>query len=484
MKSAKNNKPVDIAIIGCGFCGTITAINLLNDKDANLHIHMIDGGTAFAKGVAYDPHTESLLLNVPNSRMSAFPDIPDNFMQWLKKKASPAQQTDDLATGFSPRKFYGDYLNDLWLNAINNLGPNKKVTVYNNFTVDIVENGEVLYVQFENAPVLTVDAAILATGIDHQAVPAGLDETMLKSKQYYADPWKKNAVKNTNESGDVLVIGNGLTMVDTVIGLRENGFKNSIHTISPRGYRLMRWQDGKTPAASINWTEIVETDASLLNLFKIFNKHRKEALKNDWSILPVFDALRPHLQKIWQSFTLAEQQKFARFLRSHWGNIRHRLPVNMFDTIDAMRKEGKLITYSGKIGAIIQLENELDVALDLGEQQKRIRVQRIINCTGPESNISKSGNPLLNNLARKGLIGSPANAIGINTNVDNYRVINTSGQGKARLFAIGGNIKGMLWESTAVPELRLQTQKLARHILADIANWHKQEEQVSGHIRD
>ena len=478
LTSAENNQPVHIAIVGCGFCGTLTAIHLLKDEDAQLHIHMIDKGPTLAKGVAFDPHTDNLLLNVPNGRMSAFPDVPDDFMQWLKKNSGPGHQTEILATAFSPRQLYGAYLNDLWIDGLNNCGANKKVTVYHNLAVDITENGNRLYVQLENHPGLTVDAAILATGIDHQAVPAGVDEELLKSKHYFGDPWKKQAVKGTDATDDILVIGNGLTMVDTVIGLRENGFKQTIHTVSPRGYCLMRWHDDKTPCAAINWPDIIAQDTSLLNLFKTFNKHRKMAIKQGQSILSAFDSLRPHLQKIWQSFTLKEQQQFARYLRSHWGNIRHRLPVKMYDTIDAMRRSGELKTHSGKITAIKQGDNKIAVTLGLGTDTVQIMVQRIINCTGPESNIINSGNPLLSNLARKGLISPPANGIGINTDVDSYRVVNTKGQQSINLFAIGGNIKGMLWESTAVPELRVQAQKLAQYISADITAWRGQGEEA------
>jgi hypothetical protein len=35
---------------------------------------------------------------------------------------------------------------------------------------------------------------------------------------------------------------------------------------------------------------------------------------------------------------------------------------------------------------------------------------------------------------------------------------------------MGSNLKGELWESTAVSELRLQAQKLAQFILSNIKN--------------
>jgi hypothetical protein len=41
------------------------------------------------------------------------------------------------------------------------------------------------------------------------------------------------------------------------------------------------------------------------------------------------------------------------------------------------------------------------------------------------------------------------------------------------MFTLGGNLKGMLWESTAVPDLRIQTRRLALHISAVIKEKNK-----------
>ncbi len=94
MLLANTDRPLNIAIIGGGFCGVLTAINLLQDSDRRLHIHIINKEYDVAKGVAYNPHTAGLLLNVPNMGMSAFPDIPDHFLQWLRER-NPAGYAEE-----------------------------------------------------------------------------------------------------------------------------------------------------------------------------------------------------------------------------------------------------------------------------------------------------------------------------------------------------------------------------------------------------
>ena len=42
MALAETDKPMKIAIIGGGFCGILTAINLLRDREQRLHIHIVN----------------------------------------------------------------------------------------------------------------------------------------------------------------------------------------------------------------------------------------------------------------------------------------------------------------------------------------------------------------------------------------------------------------------------------------------------------
>jgi uncharacterized NAD(P)/FAD-binding protein YdhS len=56
--------------------------------------------------------------------------------------------------------------------------------------------------------------------------------------------------------------------------------------------------------------------------------------------------------------------------------------------------------------------------------------------------------------------------IGIAADPDTYRVRRSDGALHARLFTIGPNLKGELWESTAVNELREQARHLAQGLVS------------------
>ena len=97
--------------------------------------------------------------------------------------------------------------------------------------------------------------------------------------------------------------------------------------------------------------------------------------------------------------------------------------------------------------------NDLDIEVVLRDADGRESVQAgelVINCTGPESRISRTAMPLFNNLLRKGLLSSDELDMGVQVD-DEFAVINSDGQRSELLFAIGPLLRGSLWETTGCP---------------------------------
>jgi len=305
----------------------------------------------------------------------------------------------------------------------------------------------------------------LATGNVIPALPAGLPAAFGNSKRYFGNPWKKACVEIQDPKTDVLIIGNGLTMVDTVIGLVEHGFKCNIHTISPNGYQLKPASDANPSYPDADIKALMQNKPSLLTIVSYLNKHRKIAVDSNRSFLPVIDAFRPYSQQTWQRLSFGEKKRFLKYFSNAWNTVRHRLPVMMYAFMEKMQTEKRLFTNRGGIISINETNNKVIVTLNCGGEIRTLGVQSVINCTGPGSNLSKSANKLLRNIASKALICPDALNMGINADPETGMVITADGCCNPNLYAIGGNLKGMLWESTAVPELRTQAKMLAAHLL-------------------
>ena len=74
-------------------------------------------------------------------------------------------------------------------------------------------------------------------------------------------------------------------------------------------------------------------------------------------------------------------------------------------------------------------------------------------------------NDLFRNLFERGLVRPDELDMGIEVTPD-FAVVDQNGRPSDYLFAIGPLLKGTLWETTAVPELRAQTHQVAQALLA------------------
>ncbi len=471
-------QPLQITIIGGGFCGAITAVNLLRDNTQSLHINIINKGNPIARGVAYSPNSSSLLLNVPSGKMSAFPDEPDHFVNWLKKQPEfRGIANEDLADGFAPRELYGNYLTHLWQEALKTREQNSVLTVYEDYAYNVVEADDRYYIYLKNNPVLASDVVVLATGNALPRLPSGVPVAFSMGPKYFGDPWTIDSIGKLDPGGDVLIIGNGLTMADTVVALVEAGFKNTIYTVSPHGYNINIFKENKAPYEDRDTGSLQLNNSGLSGLLATLNKHRRSAQASESSAYLIVDSLRPYTQQIWLSFSLEEKRLFLKYLRHLWGSARHRLPANTHNLIAGLYATDQLITYKGKVVKVIDDDDLVLVTLDCGGELKLLTVQRIINCTGPESNPKLSSNALLRTLAASGLICADDLGMGIKANPSDGCIISLSGEHKPNLFTIGSNLKGILWESTAVPELSVQAKNLAA-LLAEKARLHQLDSQM------
>ncbi len=297
---------------------------------------------------------------------------------------------------------------------------------------------------------LIADYVVLATGNSLPRNPAIINKNYYSSPTYFRNPWTIESVLHLDPDKPVLIIGNGLTMVDTVIGLIEHGFKNKIYSVSTNGFGVLAHRH-----FGVSYTGLVkelENRFELQRLVGIVNKHIKKVRKLGISAGPVIDSLRPYSHKIWQSFTLEEKKQFISKFRHMWGVARQRLQVFIYDIFEKLRIERQLIIYEGRLIDITEINNDVTVTFYNAKKksEETLSVQRVINCTGPETSIYKTLNPLLKKLAEKGIISSDPLELGINTDITTYNIINKDGEKSEAIFTLGTNLKGLLWETIAV----------------------------------
>jgi len=456
-----------IGIIGGGFSGTMTAVQLINNTIEPIEITIINERETFNKGVAFSPYSKKHLLNVSTAKMSAFADDPNHFLDWVMKQS--AYQNKDktiIANSFLPRYLYGQYLTDIWKETIHSKNAGKvKINIIEAYVIDLDVDETTVSVVLSDNESLTFDACVIASGNNIPGNPKIKNTSFFNSKKYFQNPWNIDCVSNTNSKKPILIIGNGLTMVDTVSGLLEHGFDNEIYSISPNGFNILPHRH-----SGIKYTNLIEElkeDATLYDITKLFNKHIKLIREFGLSAEPIIDSLRPFTQRIWQKLTVNEKRLFMSRLRHLWGVARHRIPLQIHDKMQHLRIEGKLKIFAGRLIDISETPDSVKVEFysKNHKQKEEINVSRVINCTGPETDLMLLEKSFLKNCLMKGIITQDELKLGINADTETYQLVDRNGNKHANLFTLGSNLKGMLWETTAVNELRTQAEQLAKIIL-------------------
>lgn len=432
-----------IAIIGAGFSGSLLAINLLrhDGPDATL----IERGPAFAKGTAYTTRHAAHLLNVRAGNMSAFPDDPDHFVRWLGRRGLGE------ASSFVPRSVYGSYLAELLAETAKRAAGRLKLIQGEAVGIDV--SADAAAVTLADGRLLDVDAAVVALGNLPPHAPPGFDPDRLGPDRYVADPWAGPVGDGLRDGDSVLLLGTGLTMVDVALALVDGGFRGRILALSRRG--LIPRPHG--PAGSSgDLKERPTTRAS-----QLLRAVRARADTDGWRA--AVDELRPHTQRLWRAASHAERARFLRHLRPWWDVHRHRLAPEVAARIKVLVGTGMLTVYAGKLMQLDPVAEGVRVGWrsrgSAGIEQATVR--RVVNCTGPQGDLARSPEPLLQNLLRAGRARADAFGLGLDVD-DQSRLVDAAGLAQPQLYAVGPMTRGAFWEITAVPDIRQQVWSLAR----------------------
>ncbi|MEH2072214.1 MAG: FAD/NAD(P)-binding protein [Nostoc sp.] len=451
--------PVTIAIIGGGFSGSLVAANLLRHATTPLSIKLIERNSEVGKGVAYSTPMDCHLLNVPASKMSAFADEPNHFLDWLHSNGHESV----TASTFVARRVYGDYVQATLKAAQIDAAANVQLERIFDEAIAIETKSSSTLIYLNSGQYLDVQKAVLALGNFPAIMPkpiASLDP------QYLKDAWSSNAIADLNPEDTILLVGTGLTMADTVVALHQQGFQGKIHSVSRHGLMPYGHKSTTPYPAFIDVETAPKTARGLLHTVR---QELRLALSQGQDWRGVIDAIRPVTQQLWQALPSPEQKRFLRHVKAYWEVHRHRIAEEIAAVLDAAMESGQLTHYPGRIQSCQQLENGVDVKICERRTHKDIvlRVNRIINCTGTNCDYRRLQHPLVASLQEQRLIRPNSLSIGIDT-AANGALIDADGKASQMLYTLGTPRKGNLWETTAVGEIRVQAASLAQELLKSL----------------
>jgi len=444
-----------VAIIGGGFTGATLAAQLLRKSGGSVSVFLIERAARLGRGVAYSTECSEHLLNVRVRNMSAYPEDPEHFLEWARLNHAPGVSPDD----YLPRQLYGQYVASVLQREIER-HPGHVEHVQDE-AVSITRVGGTAEIRLRSGRTLFADKVVLALGNFPPGDPRLAGRTP-HSLRYVANPWKASALGDVSHDKNVLLVGSGLTSVDVAITLRDLGFRGTIHFLSRHG--LLPQEHKATAPWPPFWTE--QSPRTVRGLLRLIRTQVEAAEKAGSGWRAVMDSLRPFTQTIWRSLSFSERRRFLRHVRPYWDAHRHRVAPAIGARLAPQIQEGQIEVVAGRIKSYAEDSDGVEVTYRDREsgQVERLHVDRVINCTGPEGDCRKVGDHLLTDLMRRKLAWPDPLFLGLEVSAD-AALIDANGETSDLLYAIGPVRKGSLWESIAVPELRVQASELAAHLL-------------------
>jgi uncharacterized NAD(P)/FAD-binding protein YdhS len=440
----------DAAIVGGGLAGTTVAAELALLAPANFRLLLIAANEP-GPGRAYSAPSERLYMNGTALAMSAVSGDKRHLVRWLRTQPEQA---------LIPRAQFGRYLAERFREA---LARRPDFEVVRGGAVDLLAEGEGFAITDASGNRYRARNVVLALG-NFPPDDSFLPQTLREYRGFVSDPWRFDPPEALE--GDVLVIGSGLTAMDAVALLEERRLRGSVHLVSRHALLplvenpLARELDLKTLG--------LRTDSPGALLRSLRSAAREHVARGgDWR--DVVESMRATTPSIWRQWTQRDRQRFLRHLQTYWAIHRYRVPPETAAAFARLDAAGRIHRHRGSIaGARAATGGSLDVAIAQSGKRLDVGISWALNCTGPNGDYRRVGDPLVRNLLRRGIVRCDPLHLGLEA-TPQLRLIGSNGRAHEALFALGPPVRGLWYETTAVPETREQAAYIAREIGVDLA---------------
>lgn len=429
-------------------------------------------------GVAYGTPCPDHFLNVRAAGMSAVAGDPDHLLSWLRgpgREAAKRWGAVAAPEAFLPRGLYAEYARARLRTAAEDAAAGVRLDVAvaeamavepgaapaGRSAADRSNSGAAHGVVLSDGPDLPADHVILALGNTAPRNPTDHPFPFYRRPRYVRDPWSERALSGLSPDAAVLIVGTNLTMIDLVVALARRQHRGAIHAVSrhgllPREHGVPAATGSAPPGSPPKRQTIRELSRAL----------RLASGKDGLAWRAAVDAIRPRAQELWMGFSEGERRRFLRHARPYWEVHRHRaVPANLRDA-ERLLAAGQLRIHAGRVDRF----EETDAAVTAwvrprGEEGLReLRVDRVLNATGPEGDYRAAGIPVVERLFQDGMARPGPLGLGLDATREGA-LLSLGGRPSSVLSTLGPPLRGVLWETTAVPEIREQARRLAERLL-------------------
>ncbi|EST33752.1 FAD/NAD(P)-binding protein [Streptomyces roseochromogenus] len=491
-----------LAIVGGGGAATALLAALTREQLPDIDVTVFESAKDIGPGRAYHPDSDSALLNVPVGRMSLLPDMPGDFLEWVTTQVA-ANGTAIRAAGpqdFLPRRLFGEYLaaraDDIVGRMADHGRPVRVVTAAVT-RASIGPESICLHTddgrQFDGQ-----DRLVLCVGTGGPVDVHGLDG----HAGYIQDPyplWDRLAA--VPKTAHVLVLGTGLTAVDTVLFLLENGHRGGITMASRTGLLpavrtnvpppRLRHLSREAMSGALA-TDPVMTCARLMALVskeiraagaepgramadadpsEPFACRLKRQLRQARDGLGVWQSIvvqgtLDSIEQIWHAMPGPERQLFL----SHWHQRYHSLlspmPPRTAARLLAAAEEGRLHVRRG-VSGVHERQDALP-RFSVSTAEGRMTADVVVNTIRPNAAaVPETAVPLVDSLVRSGAARMHRFG-GLDVDPGTNRLITAPGLEEPRAYALGHLTAGVHYYTSSMLMIGRRARVIADQFLAEL----------------
>ncbi len=451
------------AIIGNGAAAvSMLGALLCRCSDASIEVDWYCGAAATTpRGIAFGTTSPRHLLNVRAGGMALLPSQPDAFVDFAREHLPGVSETD-----FLPRALYGDFLQAQMhqlLGQAQQAGiPVRRIPE----TVQAVrpENDAGGVLVTAGSQTTRHDAAVLALGVLPARPLGAVSHNAVASGAYVVDPWSFMAAPATAPGPrELVIVGMGLSAVDVALELAARWPQMHLTMISRHG-RLPAAHGVQPPVRYERADALVQTMLDNPQL-RQWTRLVREAMARSADWRSVMDALRPRTVELWLRLSTAERGLFLRHLRWAWDSARHRMAPPVAAAMAALEADGRLTRVAGRLLQVDVGASGLDLMFRRRGHAdiETMSAERVIQTTGLEGDLSHAAHPLVRQLMDQHQVLVDPLGLGFQAETDG-RLRHRHGSWP-QLYALGSLMRGVLWESLAMPDIRQQADQVARQML-------------------
>jgi uncharacterized NAD(P)/FAD-binding protein YdhS len=478
--------PKTLTIIGMGACGVAAfaeaVTRLCYDPGDGWTIHLVERDDELARGLAFGTEQPGHRLNTESRLMGLYDRESGHFRTWLEaRRAAAGTPLDPDGVEYPERREYRLYMQEVLDQALDQARrAGIDVRIHHQEAVSIEGDHDAATITFPDGSTIATDVVLLTIGTPDPDRFA----TLNGKPGYFDSPYPADRMtRGIDGDQSVVILGSGLSAIDAVMTLLDEGHRGHIHLISKEGllprveipapetgydrqhltlenvhrhirergaafsvvdlFRLFRMEAETAAARTIDWQaeDRADGDAQAALLHDI-----AAANAGDEPFQRILTAARHDSTAIWNLLRPADQKRFGQWLAPHFAAARFVTPmVNARRLAEAMTR-GQL-SVRGRVDETVASPTGTGfvVRFTTGDT---LETPVVVNATGQATTLAEMKETLVKDLLAKDWL-QPHPVGGAIAHRATCRIISAS-RDAPRIYALGQLLNGELRDTNAV----------------------------------